>query len=105
LLCKHASQPFNPDLVNAFFGAGLLEAWGRGFERILGACRAEGLPKPEVRLEETGLWLSFQFRPAKVKTTVKTPQRVLELLAEEGRLRYVGPGKGGRWEVLGEMPE
>lgn len=137
LLHKHASQPFNPYLANAFFRAGLIEAWGRGFERILEACRVEGLPEPEVILEETGLWLSFRLKPVKakttvettVKTTVKTPQRILELLAanpnltlaevasaigkslraveraskklvEEGRLRYVGPKKGGHWEVL-----
>ena len=136
LLQKHASQPFNPDLANAFFRAGLIEAWGRGFERILEACRAEGLPDPEVTLEETGLWLSFRFKPTEVKTTVettvkttvKTPERILELLAanpnltlaevataigkslraveraskklvDEGRLRYVGPKKGGHWEV------
>ncbi|MEP6905951.1 MAG: ATP-binding protein, partial [Gemmatimonadales bacterium] len=36
---KHASQPFNPDVANVFFRAGEIEAWGRGIERIFGACR------------------------------------------------------------------
>jgi ATP-dependent DNA helicase RecG len=35
LLAKHASQPFNPDVANAFFRAGYIESWGRGIERIL----------------------------------------------------------------------
>jgi len=35
LLRKHSSEPFNPDIANAFFRAGKIEAWGRGIERIL----------------------------------------------------------------------
>jgi len=34
LKAKHPSQPFNPDIANAFFRAGEIEAWGRGIERI-----------------------------------------------------------------------
>ncbi len=34
LMAKHASHPFNPDIANAFFRAGLIESWGRGIERI-----------------------------------------------------------------------
>jgi len=26
---KHPSQPYNPDIANAFFRAGLIESWGR----------------------------------------------------------------------------
>lgn len=29
LLNKHSSRPFNPDIANAFFRSGLIEAWGR----------------------------------------------------------------------------
>jgi ATP-dependent DNA helicase RecG len=61
LLGKHASQPFNPDVANAFFRAGLIEAWGRGIERILQACRQAGIPEPELRQEPTGLWTVFHF--------------------------------------------
>lgn len=28
LLGKHASEPYNPDIANAFFRAGLIESWG-----------------------------------------------------------------------------
>ena len=39
LKAKHTSQAYNPDIANAFFRAGQIEAWGRGVERILEACR------------------------------------------------------------------
>jgi len=61
LLHKHASQPFNPDLANAFFRAGLIEAWGRGIERILEACASARVPRPDFRYESTGLWTEFRF--------------------------------------------
>jgi ATP-dependent DNA helicase RecG len=89
LLGKHASIPFNPDIANVFFRAGMIEAWGRGFERILEACREAGTPVPEVRYEQTGLWVIFHFAPADdvntpvktlVKTPVKTPDRIIEVL-------------------------
>lgn len=138
LLGKHASEPFNPDVANAFFRTGMIESWGRGIERILTACAAAELPAPELRHEHTGLWVNFHFRPpgevetrvkTPVETRVKTPGRILELLRDNpdmtlaevagaigkstsaveraasrlvktGRLRFVGPRKGGYWEVL-----
>lgn len=49
LLEHHTSLPANPDIANAFFRAGLIEAWGRGYERIVEACRAAGTPEPRFR--------------------------------------------------------
>lgn len=94
----------------------------------MGACRAEGLPDPELTYEEMGLWLTFRFKPLEDKTRVKTPERILqaleanpnltlaqvaaaigksvsaverasEKLMEERRLRYIGPKRGGHREV------
>ena len=139
LLSKHASVPFNPDIANVFFRAGMIEAWGRGIEQILDTCREAGVPTPEVKYEASGLWLIFPFVPQprtveasvepSVKTSVKTSVKILEILDQEpaltlaqvaqkvgrttravelatsklvkaGRLKYVGPQKGGHWEVL-----
>ncbi len=61
LLEKHASEPFNPDVANAFFRAGKIEAWGRGIERIMTACKEAGVPVPILRYEATGLWTVFPF--------------------------------------------
>ena len=61
LLGQHASQPFNPDIANAFFWAGEIESWGRGIQRILGACRLEGVPEPDLRVDPRELWIEFPF--------------------------------------------
>ena len=35
---KHSSKPYNPKLANVFFKSGMIEAWGRGFDKIKEAC-------------------------------------------------------------------
>ena len=94
---KHSSQPPNPDIANAFFRAGEIEAWGWGIERMLSACRDAGCPEPLFEYEQPGLWVTFPFAPEIValtggegagETTVetpgkrlgKTPGRILDLL-------------------------
>jgi ATP-dependent DNA helicase RecG len=62
LKSKHPSQPYNPDVANAFFRAGMIEAWGRGIERVIQACLAHGLEPPELKYEGSGLWVTFRFR-------------------------------------------
>lgn len=65
MLGKHQSLPFNPDIANVFSLAGMIEAWGRGIERIFAACKSAGIPDPELRHEPTGLWITLQFRAEK----------------------------------------
>ena len=94
---KHSSQPPNPDIANAFFRAGEIEAWGWGIERMLSACRDADCPEPLFEYEQPGLWVTFPFAPEIValtggegagETTVetpgkrlgKTPGRILDLL-------------------------
>ncbi len=94
---KHSSQPYNPDIANAFFRAGEIEAWGRGIERIMDACREAGFAEPAIEYETTGLWINFTFPPAEkgetpgekrvetqgqtlVTKPAKTPEQILELL-------------------------
>lgn len=149
LLAKHASQPANPDIANAFFLAGKIESWGRGIELIRDACTAEGAPAPGFQCDSAGFWIEFPFSvvdelpqasvetlvtpvetPVEIVVTpVETPVEILRRLkdrpdmtlaevalaigkslraverasaklVEEGRLKYVGPKKGGHWEVL-----
>ena len=64
LLHPHSSQPHNPDVANAFFRAGEIEAWGRGIERIVNACRQSGAPEPQLWLDAGGLWMEFAFDEA-----------------------------------------
>jgi ATP-dependent DNA helicase RecG len=81
LLDKHSSQPFNPDVANAFFRAGMIESWGRGIERIIDTCKLEGVPAPELRYETTGLWMVFHFASSQAKAA-KTTQETEETTQE-----------------------
>lgn len=89
------------------------------------ACLDAGLQAPVLQLEAGGVWVTFAFAHAPAKTLVeilrllaatpsmilaevtaeigKTP-RAIEMpaskLVKEGRLKYVGPQKGGHWDVI-----
>jgi ATP-dependent DNA helicase RecG len=147
---SHSSCPFNPLVANAFFRAGEIEAWGRGVQRIVDACKNAGTPKPKVSYDPSDLWMEFPFSPEYLKilsappeseqtsvktpvetrvktpaeTRVKTPDLILAAFSENpnltlsevavgigksistverastrlvksGKLKYVGPKKGG----------
>lgn len=53
LFQPHDSQPRNRLIANAFYMAGFIEAWGRGFEIIIDAFRREDLEVPTL-VEEFG---------------------------------------------------
>jgi len=56
LFVKHSSKPFNPKLAQVFFKSGMIEAWGRGFDKIREACsRYDDTPLPEYNISETGV--------------------------------------------------
>jgi ATP-dependent DNA helicase RecG len=76
LLSKHPSQPQNPSIANVLFRSGLIEAWGRGFEKIALAISEEPDVSFELKYEPTGLWLNFYFKPRKV--TVENEEMSVE---------------------------
>jgi len=145
----HSSRPYNPSIANAFFRAGEIEAWGRGIQRIIEACRKGGAPDPVLDYTPGDLWVEFPFAPDYLKTStettqkpgaetpvetteetpVETPGKIMRLLGthpemtlrevalrigksiraverasvklvKAGKLKRVGPKKGGHWEVL-----
>ena len=61
LVGTHASAPHNPGIANAFFRAGMVEAWGRGIGDIVRVCRAAGTAEPRWEVEPGGLRLEFMF--------------------------------------------
>jgi len=97
LTSKHSSQPYNPDIANAFFRAGMIEAWGRGIEKVVQACQVHGVLPPEIRYEAPGLWVEFSFdHQARTKLGLSrdqvvvlrkclTPQGIQALLESVGR--------------------
>jgi len=52
---KHSSRPFNPRLAGVFFKSGMIEAWGRSFDKIKEVCTLHNTPLPEYDIQSTGI--------------------------------------------------
>ena len=74
LFMKHSSKPYNPKLANVFFKSGMIEAWGRGFEKIKEACGLYDGPLPEYEINESGIMV-----------LCKACDRYLALLRDDGQ--------------------
>ena len=55
LFMKHSSKPYNPKLANVFFKSGMIEAWGRGFDKIKEACEWYAGSLPEYTITKSGV--------------------------------------------------
>ena len=60
LLKQHASHPRNRNIANAFFKAGFIDAWGRGYKKIREGFEGAGLPMPTVENFCGGVRVTFQ---------------------------------------------
>jgi ATP-dependent DNA helicase RecG len=60
LLQNHSSRPNNPDIANAFFRSGYVEAWGRGISKIEEQCVAAGIPAPTYSNEGSDFLVIFR---------------------------------------------
>ena len=84
LLSSHRSMPYNPDIANTFFRAGEIEAWGRGIERIITACKNDGFSTPEFRYDVSGIWTIFKFEyPERATTKSDEQQRAILIYLNE----------------------
>lgn len=92
LLKPHASCPYNPNIANAFFRAGMIESWGRGIQRIVAACEDAGVEIPGIALDGSGLSMTFGFEQqvdggvSGVTTQETTPKKILVFLRAEPTL-------------------
>ena len=55
LFQKHSSKPYSPKLADIFFKSGMIEAWGRGFDKIKETCEKYDGPLPEYDISEDGI--------------------------------------------------
>lgn len=65
---KHSSVLRNPLIASAFYYAGFIESWGRGYEKIQNAFEADGLKLPTFEAYSGGFEVVIQ-REAYLKTT------------------------------------
>ncbi|WP_315425009.1 ATP-binding protein [Capnocytophaga sputigena] len=52
-------KTYNPDISNAFFRIGYIEAWGRGIRKMNEQCAKAGLPNPLYYYASSGFWVVF----------------------------------------------
>ncbi|NLY15919.1 MAG: hypothetical protein GXZ05_05995 [Gammaproteobacteria bacterium] len=83
---KHESIPYNPEIAKCFFLAGLIEAWGRGIERIIEACKQDDYPTPEWKVEPNGVWVVFDFEPAGDSENMGNAERLRSIVNDYERL-------------------
>ena len=56
----NASRPRNRNIANAFFKAGFIDAWGRGYKKIREGFEGAGLPMPKIESAFGGVMVTFQ---------------------------------------------
>ena len=55
LFMKHFLKLYNPKLANVFFMGGMIEAWGRGFDKSKEACARYDGWRPEYSISKSGV--------------------------------------------------
>ena len=60
LLQKHSSFPRNHNIADAFYKAGFVESWGRGFKKIAEEFEKAKLPLPTIEEESGGVMAVIQ---------------------------------------------
>ena len=60
LMQKHSSFPRNHNIANAFYKAGFVESWGRGFKKIAEEFEKAKLPLPTIEEDSGGVMAVIQ---------------------------------------------
>ena len=96
LLRKHSSRPRNKNIARAFFKAGFIDAWGRGYQKIQDAFNEYGLPFPTVVEIDGGVLVTINRISARaLKGALKGAQKdaqkaiqdmIVELIAKQPKI-------------------
>ncbi len=123
LKVKHPSRPYNPDIANAFFRAGLIESWGRGTIKILNEAKAAKTPVPVFKYDDSGFYVIFNFEEISIEqkvldllkvnpkitrieiaeslgTSDSTIKRALKNMTDSKLIERIGSLRAGEWKVL-----
>jgi ATP-dependent DNA helicase RecG len=60
LFTKHPSLPRNPNIATTFFRSGMVESWGRGYDKIAEACEDANAALPIVEADFGGLMVRIE---------------------------------------------
>jgi ATP-dependent DNA helicase RecG len=99
---KHSSRPRNPVIAEVCFKGGYIDAWGRGIEKIMNACREAGLPDPAFEENSGGILVTlFGSRMASRPDTAEvTAQVTAEVTAQVAA--FCREPKSAK-EIMGEL--
>ena len=84
MLEQHSSRPRNRNIANAFFKAGFIDAWGRGYKKIREGFEGVGLPMPKIENVDGGVRVTFLRKNANsLQKDTDVLENVLENVLEE----------------------
>jgi ATP-dependent DNA helicase RecG len=92
LKTKHPSQPFNPDIANCFFRAGLIESWGRGTLKIINECKKAKVNPPDFKYDPPGFLIEFAYpemnsvKKASIVPAKDISEKVLMVIGENSNV-------------------
>jgi ATP-dependent DNA helicase RecG len=122
----HESKPWNPWIAKVFYRRGLIETWGRGTLQIVKLMQEAGLTAPQLQAGTDTVSITFalpgvpmqekssekileflQREPSlsakalaeKMNMSSRAVEKQIGLLKKTGKLRRIGPAKGGTWRV------
>jgi len=112
LFTRHSSKPRNRNIANAFFKAGFIDTWGRGFQKTRDGFEPAGIPMSEVENFCGGVRVTIQrtkfMKMMNVSSDVvslsvdsRTVQRDLADLQKKGVLIREGNTSAGHWIWVG----
>lgn len=110
LLGQHSSRPRNRNIANAFFKAGFIDAWGRGYKKIREGFEGAGLPMPKIESADGGVKVTFQRNNVNggqnnANALENVLEDVLEKLSERQRDIVKRLTETGQWNVLESVLE
>ncbi len=101
-IVEYKEYPRNKNLAFAFYKAGFIESWGRGWKKICDGFTAARLPKPTIESAQGGVLVTFQRNNVNLKkqnsidaenvagkVTEKVTERQVVILEEIGKNTYI----------------
>ena len=87
----HPSRPHNKLIADVFYKAGFIESWGRGTQRIIDNCLAEGLSAPVYEHKMGFLYLTFSHERIneRINELSDMEREVYQILREEPTIRQI----------------
>lgn len=90
---KHPSLPTNPDITHVLYIRRFMERIGRGTQKIINACKEQGLPTPTWKDTEDGVTLTLHAAKIKIGIKKEFNQRQKQLLQALAEGETVRPGE------------